>query len=172
MRATQILRAIVVATTAIGTFLGSGAGATVITTSCGSVISSFVRTSANEEFNTSSPSFVSVPSAGIVVAVPGSVNRCLKVRFAASTSCGGNENSNVCRLRAVLNNTTAMHPIAPMIFDASDNESSFEAQAFEWVRRVSPGTHTIRIQARVDSQPAPQTNFGFGDWTLEVELTN
>jgi hypothetical protein len=42
-----------------------------------------------------------------------------------------------------------------------------ESGAYEWVRRVGPGTHTIRIQGRVDDS---DTDFVLDDWTFDVQV--
>jgi hypothetical protein len=123
---------------ALAMLAGGAAAAPGVVTNCGAPISSITKTMTNT-FTFNLEQYVSVPGAGFIVRVPQGETRCLRVRFFASAYCP------LSCFPRVMDGTTTFEPsfVASLRF-ASGNDA--EAHAFEWVKRVGPGTHQIRVQ--------------------------
>jgi hypothetical protein len=134
-------------------------------TSCGPRVQSIVRTE-NAPSTTSSTAFVTVPGAVVTVSVPAGATRCIKVLFTAETACRVTTSADFCYVRA-LDNGVEMNPQGAS-FQAIDSEkATARGHAFEWVRRVAAGSHTISLQRRVNAAP---TVFTIDDWTFDVQV--
>jgi hypothetical protein len=145
--------------------LADVAAAAPITTACGSLINSIVKTNVGSTV-IGSTNFAAIPGASAVVSVPAGNSRCIKVTFTASTFCT-NGGENTCTVNA-RDSGALMNPQQP--FRIMDLESfQTAAHSLEWVRRVSAGNHVIAIHARVSS---PTTDFESRDWTMDVQVLN
>jgi hypothetical protein len=135
---------------------------TLVITGCGSLINSLVRTQ-NAAVSTTSTGFVTLSATALTV--PSGQTRCVKVLFTAETACRTSAASDFCYIRAT-DNGIEMNPQGGG-FQAMDSEdSTSSAHAYEWVRRVGAGSHTISIQVRVGSAA---TRFFLDDWTFDVQ---
>ena len=141
----------------------SVAAPTVLHTVCGSTISTATRT-ATGTFETPSEIPVLVPGGQFVVTVPAGTQRCIKLRFSAGAYC-----PHGCFLR-VLDSNGLFQPSAntsPILRFANNNE--VEAHSFEWVQRVGPGRHIVKLQIQTGNTIA---NAVFGPYTIVLEVTN
>jgi len=151
---------------------GSGAGASreaaapraLVSAGCGAPGGSVIRTE-NTALQTNSTAFVTVPGATTTVTVPAGTTRCIKVVFTGEAGCAGSSSADFCYIRA-LDNSVEMNPATSFRAFASE-DSTAEAHAYEWVRRVGGGNHTIRIQGRVERSA---TTFFLDDWTFDVQV--
>jgi hypothetical protein len=136
-----------------------------ITTACGSLVSSTVKTNIGAALFQST-TFAVVPGANTTVSVPPGQSRCVKVTFTASTSCTNGTNSCFIVAR---DSGTLMNPANP--FRAIDADSGIQnaAHSLEWVRRIGAGNHAISVQVRVSSA---DTDFQIADWTMDVQVLN
>jgi hypothetical protein len=140
-------------------------GPHVITTTCGPNQSSIVKTDASPSA-TSNTNFTVLPGAVTPVAVPGGQSRCVKVLLTAETACQGPAAADLCYVRATIDNV----PLDPngANFQAMDSEDGTpSAHAYEWIKRVGGGNHTVRIERRVGNGA---TAFWTDDWTFDVSL--
>jgi hypothetical protein len=135
-----------------------------VATVCGQPLFSVTRTQ-NAALETSSTTFATVPGAVQNVVVPAGQVRCIKVLFTAEVSCT-DAFEDICYIRAT-DNGVEMHPSGGGAQALSSESFLPESGAYEWVRRVGPGTHTIRIQGRVDDS---DTEFVLDDWTFDVQV--
>jgi hypothetical protein len=147
--------------------LASAASADVYKTECGPPISNALKTN-NAEFTTNATKWVLIPAGVVTVDVPAGPDRCIKLLFAASTSCDGSVATDLCDIRASENNEQLRSP--------SGNNPTFEAdhatpraRVFEWWRRVAPGQHKVRIEVRVKNAA---TTFRLYAWTMDVQVMN
>ena len=142
--------------------------AALLTTVCGPSVQSIVRTE-NAASSTNSTAFVVVPGAVTSVSVSAGTTRCIKVVFTGEAACSqtttGTSN-DFCYVRA-LDNGIEMNPQGASLQVFDSEHFPAEAHAYEWVRRVGPGPHTIVIQRRV---ALGSTTFSLDDWTFDVQL--
>ena len=140
------------------------AKAEIVVTECGALISSRVLTNSSP-VRTSSPSYVKIATTNVIV--PAGRNRCIKVLVTAETFCAGpGQIFDFCDIRLTLNGVETMQPSGGNFkaMDSEDNTSS--GHAYEWVRRVSAGTHTLSVEIRVrDSRSV----FEVDDLTFDVQ---
>jgi hypothetical protein len=140
-------------------------GPNVITTTCGPNQTSIVKTDAAPT-TTSTTGFSLLPGAQTPIVVPAGQSRCVKALFTAESACQGPPAADFCYVRATIDNV----PMDPngAGFQALDSEDgSASAHAYEWVKRVGPGPHTVRIERRVGNAA---TTFWTDDWTFDVSL--
>lgn len=137
----------------------------LVTASCGTPGANVVR-SESSSLETSSTNFASVPGASATVAVPAGQTRCIKVVFTGEAACGGSGGTDFCYIRA-LDNGNEMDPRGDAQRAFVSEDSSAEAHAYEWIRRVGAGNHTIVVQGRVASS---NSTFFLDDWTLDVQV--
>jgi hypothetical protein len=156
----QLTRAVV--TIAFVFFAAGQLHAAPLKTSCGAPVQSFVltQTQSAPHFQTTGTNFVRLMGAAQNVVVPAGTTRCVKVRLTARVSCQGDGGNATCYLRAVANNVE-MSP-GPI----GDSDVRF---SYEWVTRLSPGTHLVQIQARrvADNSGAI---IRIDDWVMDVEI--
>lgn len=161
-------RLLVLLALAAGLFASSNAGAVLITTGCGPLINSIVRTE-NAPSVINAVAFVNLPGAVAGITVPAGQTRCIKVVFTGEAACRGPAAvSDFCFIRA-LDNGVEMNPqgAGAQIFLSEDPTEN--AHAYEWVRRIGPGNHTILIQRRVGNAA---TGFLLDDWTFDLQIYN
>ena len=155
-----IAAALVAALTGLATTTAVAAPSTV---QCGAPINSVVKTEIVATVSNAT-SFAQIPGAAVTVIVAPSSTRCIKVRFLPLANCDGSF-ANQCLIR-VLDNSSGLSPVVSV--NGVDGGQPL-ANAFEWVRRVGPGTHTISVQRRVTNT---SSLFHFKSWMLDVEVTN
>jgi hypothetical protein len=137
------------------------------TVSCTTSLFSIVRTQPAAD-TTISTTFVAVPGATATFTIPSGQTRCVKVLFTGETSCVQSAAQDFCYVRA-MNNAVEMPP-AGATFQAIDSEhSTGQAHAYEWVSRMTAGSHTITLQRRVGNI---STTFALDDWTFDVQVYN
>lgn len=153
---------------ATGIFASSSAGAVLLTTTCGPSINSIVRTE-NAASVINAVAFVNLPGAVAGFTVPAGQTRCIKVVFTGEAACRGPAAiSDFCFIRA-LDNGVEMSPqgAGAQVFLSEDPTEN--AHAYEWVRRVRAGNHSIVIQRRVGNAA---TGFLLDDWTFDLQIYN
>lgn len=153
---------------AAGIFASSSAGAVLITTVCGPVLTNIVRTE-NAASVISSVAFVNLPGAVAGYTVPAGASRCIKVLFTGEAACRGPAAvGDFCFVRA-LDNGVEIPPQGggAQVFLSEDPTEN--AHAYEWVARFGPGNHTVVIQRRVGNAA---TGFLLDDWTFDLEVHN
>jgi hypothetical protein len=138
---------------------------TLTPNNCGRPGGSQIRTETTGR-ETDSTSFVTVPGAEITFRVPAGVTRCLRVVFTGEAGCAGNNGPDFCYVRALINGG-AMHPNGSGEQVFASDDTTAESHAYEWIRRVGPGTHHIEIQGRVADS---DTTFFLDDWTLDAQV--
>jgi hypothetical protein len=141
------------------------AGPNVVTTVCGPNQTSIVKTDASPTA-TSSVAFQPLAGAATQIVVPDGQSRCVKVLLTAETACQSDQAADFCYVRALLDGV----PMDPngANFQALDSEDgTASAHAYEWVKRVGDGPHTVRIERRVGNAA---TMFWTDDWTFDVSL--
>ena len=115
-----------------------------VNVNCGAQIANLVRTQ-NTAITFSNTAFSALPNSGVVFSVPTGASRCVKVHFTAEAGA-----TNFCYVRAV-DNGIPLNPNGGNFQALVSNDTTNEAHAYLWVRRVGPGFHTISIQRRVSS---------------------
>ena len=108
----------------------------------------------------------SCPAPSTQVVVPDGQSRCIKVRFTAESACEGPGAADFCYVRALIDGV----PMDPNGggFQALDSEDgTASAHAYEWVKRVGEGPHTVRIERRVGNAA---TMFWADDWTFDTSI--
>jgi hypothetical protein len=151
-----------------GIFASSGASAVSVTTVCGPLINSIVRTENAPSF-TSSVAFVNLPGAVVGITVPAGVSRCIKVLFTGEAACRGpTAVPDFCMIRA-LDNGVELNPQGAGAQVLLSEDPTENGHAYEWVRRIGPGNHTILIQRRVGNAA---TGFLLDDWTFDLQIYN
>jgi hypothetical protein len=129
-----------------------------INVSCGAQTGNLVRTE-NAGITFSNTGFVTLPGSAVIVTVPAGATRCVKVLFTAEAGA-----TNFCYVRAV-DNGIPMFPNGGSFQVLVSHDTTADGHAFQWVRRVGPGSHSISIQRRVSSGSC-----GIDDWTVDVEV--
>ena len=136
-----------------------------ITTTCGPLQSSSVTTH-NGPRTTNVTGFQPLPGAAGRFVVPAGQNRCVKLLFTAEAACSETNAPDFCYVEAIVDGVP-MNPDGQG-FQALDSEhKTAGARAYEWVKRVGPGPHTIGIRWRV---LAAGTQFYVDDSTFDVQL--
>ena len=137
----------------------------VVSYDCGAVVDNLVKTQ-NQPVFTSSTANVAIPGAQFQITVPPNEQRCLKLLYTAESSCTGYPGDDFCYVRALVDNV----PMDPdgQNFQALDSEdATASAHAYEWIKHVGPGQHTITIQRRVGNA---NTDFRLDDYTSDLEV--
>jgi hypothetical protein len=140
-------------------------GPNVITTACGPNQTSIVKTDATPTATSSVP-FQQLPGAVTQFGVPDGQSRCVKVLLTAETACQSDLAADFCYVRALVDGV----PMDPNGggFQAMDSEDgTASAHAYEWIKRVGEGPHTVRIERRVGNAA---TTFWTDDWTFDTSL--
>ena len=151
-----------------GIVASSGASAVIVTATCGPAINSIVRTE-NTPSVTSSVAFVNIPGAIAGVTVPAGATRCVKVVFTAEAACRGpTAVTDFCFVRA-LDNGVEMFPQGAGAQSLISEDATENGHAYEWVKRLTAGNHTILIQRRVGNAA---TGFLIDDWTFDLQVYN
>ena len=132
---------------------------------CGPQQTSTVITESSPTITNSVP-WQPLPGAATQVVVPDNQSRCIKVLLTAETACKETDAADFCYVQALVDG----NPMDPdgADFQAMDSEdATASAHAYEWVKRVGPGVHTVRIERRVGNAA---TSFWWDDWTFDVSL--
>ena len=132
---------------------------------CGVPISSIVRTEIGL-FSTQSTTFANVTGAAVAITVPAGTTRCVKVRFSGIMRCSETVNFDVCAILVVIPNLVTFDP-AFLGIDYHDEDSNYAANSYEFVKRLDPGSYTIRVRAGVQNAA---TKFDITAWTMDVEI--
>jgi hypothetical protein len=141
------------------------APAGAVTTTCGPLQTSIVTTH-NGPRTMNATAFQSLPGAVGRFTVPAGQSRCVKLLFTAETACGLTGGPDFCYVQAVIDGNP-MNPDGTG-FQAIDSEKgTARGHAYEWVKRVGPGNHTIAVQWRVLAAGTP---FYVDDSTFDVQL--
>ena len=69
-------------------------------------------------------------------------------------------------MRVIVPNVTVFDPPLNGITFARDQGIATGTRSFQWVKRLSAGTHVVRVQAGVQNAA---TSFEIQAWTLDVE---
>ena len=141
------------------------AGPSVISIACGPNQTSLVKTE-DSPTATSSVNRVTLPGAATQITVPDGQTRCVKVLFTAESACQGPNPDDFCYVAATIDGAP-MNPGGGG-FQALDSEDgTASAHAYEWIKRVGEGVHTVEIQRNVG---AATTMFWTDDWTFDTSL--
>jgi hypothetical protein len=136
-----------------------------ITTTCGPLQSSSVTTH-NGPRTTNVTGFQALPGAAGRFTVPAGQQRCVKLLFTAESACGPTAGPDFCYVQAVIDGVP-MNPNGTGFQALESEDATAGARAYEWVKRVGPGPHTIAVQWRV---LAAGTQFYVDDSTFDVQL--
>jgi hypothetical protein len=151
---------------AVGGLAGSSANAVNVTVACGALVVSVVRTE-NAASVINSVAFVNIPGAIWGFNVPAGQSRCIKVTFTGEAACRGPTTvSDFCYIRA-LDNGVELSPQGAGFQSFLSEDATANGHAYEWVRRVGAGNHSIVIQRRVGNAA---TGFLLDDWTFDLEI--
>lgn len=138
------------------------ANATLLSSDCGPTIRSWVRTQ-NAATTITSQIFLDVPGAVATFNIPGGIApKCIKVRFYGMMACGDSIYSK-CLIQAVLNGV----PLTPTMFGNGADGLQPLSNAFEWHRRLGPGTYVLKMRWRVRAGD----HLDVSGWTFDAELT-
>ena len=135
------------------------------TFTCGPQQTSIVKTESSPSVTQSVP-FVPLPGANVQITVPAGQTRCVKVLLTAETACEITAASDFCYVRALLDGVP-MDPDGAGFQAMNSEDGTAESGAYEWIKRVGPGTHIVRIERRVLNNA---TRFWWDDWTFDVSL--
>ena len=140
-------------------------GPNVMTTACGPNQNSIVKTDASPTA-TSSVNPVQLPDAVTQFVVPDGQSRCVKVSFTAESACQGPAADDYCYVAAVIDGAP-MNPFGAG-FQALDSEDGTgSAHAYQWVKRVGDGPHTVTILRHVG---VATTMFWTDEWTFDTSI--
>lgn len=132
---------------------------------CGPEQQNIVRTqSAVGSTNSVVP--VAMPATIMNINVPANQSRCVKVLFTAETSCTGFGGADYCRVQATLDGAP-MNPNGAGFMTIDSEDATGDGHAFNWVKRIGPGQHTLQITQEVDNAA---TTFTHDDWTMDVSI--
>lgn len=134
-------------------------------TTCGELVGSTVITQ-NDPLTTNEVAFHRLPGSARQFTVPPGEQRCVKLLFTAESACGPTGAPDFCYVEAQIDG----QPMDPdgTGFQALDSEdATASAHAYEWVKEVGPGPHTIDIDWRV---LAAGTQFYVDDWTEDISV--
>jgi len=137
----------------------------VIDHTCGAEQGNVVRTQSTQG-STNSTVPVAFPNSVMTINVPANTTRCIKVLFTAETSCTGSAGLDYCRVQALIDGLP-MDPDGAGFMTIDSEDVTADGHAFEWVKRVGEGPHTIQITRAVDNAA---TTFTHDDWTMDVTL--
>jgi hypothetical protein len=140
--------------------LCSSASAASLVTQCGGVLRNTIKTT-TDTFTRASVGFADVPNATFFVSVPSGRQQCVTVSFSASAHCPLG-----CRIR-VTDGAAKLEPAdVPNIFAEGNSD---EVHSFQWVKRLSAGSHTIKVQVGIGNSAQSAT---FGPYTATLEVAN
>jgi hypothetical protein len=137
----------------------------VIDHPCGAEQANFVRTQSTQG-TTNATVPVVFPNSLMTINVPDGASRCVKVLFTAETSCTGAAGLDYCRVQALIDGVP-MDPDGAGFMTIDSEDATGDGHAFEWVKRVGEGPHTISITRAVGNAA---TTFTHDDWTMDVSL--
>ena len=140
----------------------------VVTTKCGAVIQSTVKSEAFALFTTQSTAFVNVPGAAISVTVPDGETRCVKARLSVIGKCADTAAFDLCAVRMAEVGVTLLDPPVNGVDMVTPSNGGHGAFTFQWIKRLEAGTHAIRPQVAVQNA---MTTFSIQTWTFEVETS-
>ena len=107
-----------------------------------------------------------IPGTAFAFAVPANQSRCVKVLLTAETSCTDSNANDYCYVQAQIDGAP-MDPDGAGFMTIDSEDVTADGHAFEWVKRVGEGPHTIQITRAVDNAA---TTFTHDDWTMDVTL--
>ena len=128
---------------------------------CGAPIKSIVKMQYNQEFTTTSMTFVNVPKAFVTVNVPKGQTQCVKLRFWTTMTCTVVNSTDHCYVKVKDSLTPLLWAPASTVY-SSDAKGA--AHGFEWATRLSEGSHILQVQASTNNG-----TFDLINWVLDVE---
>lgn len=137
----------------------------VLVHNCGALTQNIVKTQ-NHPVNTNSVMPIPVPGASTEIHVPDGQSRCLKLLFTAETACGPSAAADFCYLQAYVDGIP-MNPDGAGFMAFQSEDGSSEGNAFEWVKRVGEGDHTVTLERNVGNAA---TDFELDDYTIDLEV--
>ncbi|HVZ51051.1 MAG TPA: hypothetical protein VG986_03730 [Pseudolabrys sp.] len=147
---------------AVSVFAASPASADNAVISCGAPIKSTVKTQYNQEFTTTSTTYVNVPKALVTVNVPKGQTQCVKVRFWTTLTCTVVNANDHCYIK-VNDSLTPLLWVPAAAAYSSDTKGS--VHGFEWATRLSEGSHVLQMKASANNG----TTLNMSSWVLDVE---
>lgn len=117
----------------------------------------------NDEFATSSSTYVPIPGAVIGINVPSGQTRCIRVRFSTSSSCAATNATDHCYIKVLAAYESGAYPFDPVAVFTSIPYAS--ANSFEWISRLGAGAYKIRAQAATNN-----VAFTLANWTFTVDV--
>jgi hypothetical protein len=133
-----------------------------VTYKCDKRLSQSVRFTEDADFIASTSTFGNVVGANASVVVPTGETRCLKLRFDAAMLCSQLGSADHCYVQVT--DSESAFPLAPGGVSLASESAS--THGFEWAAILSPGSHSIHVQARSD----PGGTFLITKWVLEAEV--
>ena len=141
-----------------------GAAGPVTVTSCGASVGSTVITQ-DDPRTKNVPGFTTLPGTLRQFNVPAEQTRCIKVLFTAEAACGLSAGPDFCYVQALIDGVP-MDPDGGGFQVLASEDGTASGNAYEWVKRVGPGAHTVELQWSV---LAAGTQFWLDDWTFDVQ---
>jgi hypothetical protein len=136
----------------------STASASPLTTQCGAVLRSTVKTTTDPFLFSSETPHVTVPNGVFTVNVPPGAERCITLTFSASAMC-----PHACFI-SVLYTNGEMEPFVSNRFAQS---TVFRAQSFKFVKRIGAGSYSIRLQINTGNEI---DNAQIGPYTVRLDV--
>lgn len=156
---------LLIAVAAVGVLLASGVALAVTSVVSGGAIAQVKVARSDEDFNTSSASYVDIPGAAVQFNVPRGQRALLLARFSAESICSG---GSWCSVRIVTVRSGVvreMEPASGTDFAFDSPNDSWESNSMDRSRLVGRGTYTVKAQAAVIGG----SSFRLDDWSLTVE---
>lgn len=143
----------------------------VVTTTCGGVLNSVVKTDNGATQVIPGAAFVNIPNASAAVTIPANTSDCIKVTYSTEAAAFGPDAADFCYVRALVNGVV-MHP-QDSFQVLNSEDTSAEAATYVWIMRRSAGffntPQNVVIQWR--GEDGDTTCFR-DDSTLVVERLN
>jgi hypothetical protein len=147
------------------------ASETVVTTTCGAVLNSVVKTDNAPQQIAPGAGFVNIANASASVVIPANQSDCVKALYTVEAAALGPDAADFCYVRALVNGV-AMNPVDSFRVLASE-DSTAEAATYEWILRRTAGAaatvFTVVIQWRGEDG---DTSCWRDDSTLDVQRLN
>lgn len=156
-----------VAATAVITSLATMVAAvTIVTTGTGTNITRVKAVSVDGSNETSSTTFVDVPSATLKINVS-TGSALLLARFTGTSVCTTDGSAQGCKVRIILDDGVTETEMAPgeVLFDDSVNPRH-RASGIQTIATVGPGTYDVKVQWRVENA---LMSFSLFDYVLTLE---
>jgi hypothetical protein len=145
---------------------------TIVTTSCGAVLNSVVKTDNASALVAPGAAFVGIPGAFASVTIPAGQTDCIKALYTVEAAALGPDAADFCYVRALVNGVE-MNPLGGSAQVLASEDSTAEAAGYEWIlRRTAGGANTVFtvvIQWRGEDG---DTSCWRDDSTLDVQRLN